>query len=47
MKVWHVKLQKGPCKNIVWLIMNRCYKKKIPWVMLRFRKYKWVRDLTR
>ena len=20
---------------------------KIPWVMLRFRKYKWVRDLTR
>ena len=29
MKVWHVKLQKGPCKNIVWLIMNRCCKKKI------------------
>ena len=20
---------------------------KIPWVMLRFRKYKWVQDLTR
>jgi hypothetical protein len=20
---------------------------KIPWVMYRFRKYKWVRDLTR